>query len=108
VANTAPTFSVGTGLITTPFLSHFVVVQDDGKIVALGTANFGPFGHTAALVRFNPDGTVDAPRTAATASRVPAEARVRQPSTWHPTDPSSSARTLLPDDSGPNQCAQSA
>lgn len=56
-----PTFGAGgtaiADLFSTPASAHDVVMQPDGKILAVGGAlNFNLF----ALVRYNPDGTLDA------------------------------------------------
>jgi len=61
--NTAPTFMVGDGKVTTDFASSFdygysVTVQSDGKILVAGTsANYSSCDF--ALVRYNSDGSLD-------------------------------------------------
>jgi uncharacterized delta-60 repeat protein len=59
-----PTFGNGAGYVTTSNGSgtgnaHAVLLQPDGKIVALGQANTAT-GREAAVERYNPDGSLDA------------------------------------------------
>jgi uncharacterized delta-60 repeat protein len=57
-----PSFG-GSGVVTTQFSgfdgASAVAVQADGKIVAAGFANDSNFNFTFAVVRYNPDGTLD-------------------------------------------------
>jgi uncharacterized delta-60 repeat protein len=60
-----PSFGAGTGTVTTAFGSEFananaLVQQADGKLVAAGTTGgVGTSGGALALVRYEPDGSVD-------------------------------------------------
>jgi uncharacterized delta-60 repeat protein len=59
-----PTFGNGAGYVTTSTSSggdnaHAVLLQPDGKIVAVGKANLSA-GSDAAVDRYNPDGSLDA------------------------------------------------
>ncbi|MEZ5845102.1 MAG: delta-60 repeat domain-containing protein, partial [Hyphomicrobiaceae bacterium] len=63
MANTAPVFGVGDGIVTTPIgistdTGQSVALQPDGKIIVAG---YGVVGSTVdfAVVRYNPDGTLD-------------------------------------------------
>jgi uncharacterized delta-60 repeat protein len=58
-----PSFGGGTGKVSTPVLNRFdygraVVIQPDGKIIVAGAAQ-PTAGNQFALVRYNPDGTLD-------------------------------------------------
>ena len=58
VANTAPSFIVGTGIVRTDFgandVAYSVAAQSDGKILVAGSSGSG-----IALVRYNVDGSLD-------------------------------------------------
>ena len=58
------TFGAG-GIVTTPVsasgdLANALVIQADGKIILAGSAGFPATGSDFALVRYHPDGTLDA------------------------------------------------
>lgn len=60
----APGFGGGSGFVTTDIAGHgdaanAVAVQPDGKIVAAGEAETRPGNFDFALVRYNPDGSLD-------------------------------------------------
>jgi uncharacterized delta-60 repeat protein len=62
--NTAPTFIVRDGKITTDFngvreAATDMVIQPDGKILAVGYSRVADGGFKIALIRYNADGTVD-------------------------------------------------
>ncbi len=62
-ANTAPTFVVGDGMVTTNFsgndIGRSVTVQADGKILIAGSTYPSSYNYDIALVRYNTNGSLD-------------------------------------------------